>query len=342
MDAYVSEVSYDGTVNDDFYEFVLPAGTDPTGWSVVFYSATGTMISTMVLPALASSIAGQDVYVYEKGAGAPQLSAGDGIALVDDLGTVVHFVSFGGPEFTAINGGAAGMTSTDIGSATGANSLATFDDGATYQEQVTPTPGTVPCMAEGTRIATPTGLRAIETLRPGDLISCHDGHSLPLLLLRRKVQALPRALPAHKRPVLIRAGALGDGRPAQDVIVSPQHRILCGSAGQLPWLYAEESLVPARTLLGLPRVRAMMGKRSITWWHLVLPQHALILAEGMVTETLLPGPQITRSLSAIERTALGPARDATPVRPILRPQTATRLLETQQARAERTRLRKRA
>lgn len=80
-------------------------------------------------------------------------------------------------------------------------------------------------------IDTPDGPRAVETLCVGDLVNTVDHGPQAIRWVRSGDHPLGGAT-VEDKPVLIKAGALGAGRPAQDLILSPQHRILVGRADQ--------------------------------------------------------------------------------------------------------------
>jgi len=117
---FVNELHYDNTGTDtgEAIEIAGPAGTDLTGWSIVLYNGNGGAVYDTI--ALSGMIPNQ-----MNGFGtlsfpiAPiQNGPPDGIALVDDTSTVRQFVSYEG-SFTAADGPASGMLSTDIGVAEG-------------------------------------------------------------------------------------------------------------------------------------------------------------------------------------------------------------------------------
>jgi hypothetical protein len=136
---------------------------------------------------------------------------------------------------------------------------------------------TVTCYAEGTRILTPGGEVPIEDLREGDLVvTVMDGATAPVRWKGwRRVQPMRHRRPEAVQPVRIRAGAFGSGRPHADLLVSPDHAI-----------YVDGVLVPARLLLnGVTIVQADVTE--ITYFHLELPEHAVILAQGLACESYL-------------------------------------------------------
>src|SRR5688572_12850326 len=114
----ISEIHYDNGGTDvlEGVEISGPAGQDLTGWKVVPYNGNGgTTYPPIVdlgglIPAKCSPRGVVVATVSGLQNGSP-----DGVALVDAAGVVVEFLSYEG-TFTAANGPAVGMTSTDIGS----------------------------------------------------------------------------------------------------------------------------------------------------------------------------------------------------------------------------------
>jgi len=114
---FINEIHYDNTGTDsgELIEIAGPAGTDLAGYSVVLYN--GANGATYDTDALSGAIPDQN-----NGFGAVSLSyasngiqngSPDGVALVQGS-TVIQFLSYEG-VFTATNGPAVGMVSTDIG-----------------------------------------------------------------------------------------------------------------------------------------------------------------------------------------------------------------------------------
>ena len=113
---FINEIHYDndGLDTGEFVEIAGPAGTDLTGWSIVFYnganqSSYGTEALTGTIPDLGHQMGMVSVNYEEIQNGAP-----DGLALVDPDDKVVQFLSYEG-TFTASGGPADGMSSSDIG-----------------------------------------------------------------------------------------------------------------------------------------------------------------------------------------------------------------------------------
>ena len=135
------------------------------------------------------------------------------------------------------------------------------------------------CYAAGTRIATPRGEVPIEALRVGDLVTCAgpDASVQPILWIGRiEAQLAGHPQPERAWPVLIRAGALGAGRPRRDLRVSPDHGV-----------FLEGALVPAKLLIDGVTILQERWWTAITYLHLELPEHAILLAEGLAAESWL-------------------------------------------------------
>lgn len=143
---FFNELHYDndGTDTGEAVEIVGPAGTDLTGWSVVRYNGNGG--ATYASPAASNGLSGPladagDGYGFTTvtyPANGLQNGSPDGVALVNAAGEVVQFLSYEG-TFTAANGPASGLTSTDIGVAEGSAtpvgfSLQLTGTGKTYQD----------------------------------------------------------------------------------------------------------------------------------------------------------------------------------------------------------------
>ena len=132
------------------------------------------------------------------------------------------------------------------------------------------------CYATGTRIATPEGEVAIEALREGDLVLTLEGEARAIIWLgHRRVNCTAQRKPQDVWPIRIRAHAFALGKPHRDLLVSPEHA-----------LYVDGFLMPARALVNGASIAQEMVDH-ITWWHLELATHDVILAEGMPAESYL-------------------------------------------------------
>ena len=117
---FINEIHYDNADTDlgEAVEIAGPAGTDLTGWSIVLYNGSPTVLAPYDTRGLSGTLAdlgdGFGVHVENFPANGIQNGSPDGIALVDNAGSVIQFLSYEG-AFTAVSGPASGMRSSDIG-----------------------------------------------------------------------------------------------------------------------------------------------------------------------------------------------------------------------------------
>ncbi len=224
------------------------------------------------------------------GASPDTLLGGDGADLLDGGGSEADLLDFGAgnDSFTYVDGmgpdtldGGSGadrlvlpnLSAWTVGS--GADGFTTYTlAGTTLQvrnwEQVV-------CFAQGTRIMTARGEVPVERLRAGALVLAADGTPSfrPIRWVgHRMVDVGLHRQPERVAPVLVKAGALGAGVPARDLRVSPDHA-----------LFLDGHLVPARLLVNGASILQQNWCRSITYWHVELEVHGLLIAEGAPVES---------------------------------------------------------
>lgn len=138
------------------------------------------------------------------------------------------------------------------------------------------------CFDAEARIATPYGLRRAADLAAGDLVVTVDSGARPLLWTAQRRVVGRDAL----TPVLIREGVLGNGAPLR---LSAQHMVMIRS-GRAEMLFGHaEVLVPIRALVDGRMIR-YAPTPHVTYVHLLLDRHELLLAEGAPCESLRAVP----------------------------------------------------
>ncbi|MBX5453289.1 MAG: Hint domain-containing protein [Acidobacteriia bacterium] len=153
-----------------------------------------------------------------------------------------------------------------------ANSFTLVADGTGGTDIVT----SVPCFAEGTRIATPKGMRPVEALDVGESVLTANGQQRQIIWIgKRWVDCRRHPEPEKVFPVRIRAGAFGPHLPAEDVLLSPDHAV-----------WAEGVLIPVRHLINGVSIRRE-HQQQICYYHIELASHELLLAEGLAVESYL-------------------------------------------------------
>ena len=161
----------------------------------------------------------------------------------------------------------------------------------------------MPCFAAGTLIETQNGLTRVEDLTVSDQVLTYDHGYQPLRWVG-SVELSPADLRANPklRPILIRADALGMGYPKQDLIVSPQHRVLVSSAIAQRMFNTKEVLIPAKALLALAGIERLEPcATGVTYFHLLFDDHQIVWSNGTPTESLYTGPHALNAVSPESR-----------------------------------------
>jgi hypothetical protein len=137
--------------------------------------------------------------------------------------------------------------------------------------------GTLPCFALGTRILTDAGEVPVQAIRVGDLVpGQRSGKLRPVCWVgRRTLELATHARPWDVAPVCVRAHALAPGRPRRDLLLSPDHSVL-----------VQGVLIPVRYLINGRTVLQQRPAR-VTYLHVELDGHDVLLAEGLPCESFL-------------------------------------------------------
>lgn len=133
----------------------------------------------------------------------------------------------------------------------------------------------IPCVVRGTMIRTPDGDVPVEALAIGDQVVSVDGTVKQVRWIGRRSYA--RAFIERNpkvAPIRIQAGALGDGTPTADLIVSPEHA-----------LYLNDALIPARFLTNGDTISPISSLESVDYYHLELDGPDVVWTNGAPTET---------------------------------------------------------
>ncbi len=209
----------------------------------------------------------------------------DGIVASDGDPVTVTFTLAGAPfqlQLLAVCDIAGGAVFTDGWGGYFLFSAGPLRLGATYDAtpgygQFAAGPPAPACFAAGTRIETHRGLVAVEALRPGDRVrTLLGGAAAPVVWTGfRRVNCATAADPARAWPVRVLAGAFGPGCPRRDVRLSADHAVFVGGV-----------LVPVRYLVNDASI-AVEPTDYVTYWHVELPHHDVLLADGLPAESYL-------------------------------------------------------
>ncbi|KUF12631.1 Hint domain-containing protein [Pseudoponticoccus marisrubri] len=178
------------------------------------------------------------------------------------------------------------------------------------------------CFDAAARIDTPRGLVPAGALSVGQTVRTWDGPPRPIRWIgRRRASIAPRHAPIRFAP-----GSIGNFGALK---LSPQHRVLIRDPRAELQHGSAEVLVPARALVDGRRIR-QVPRRQVTYVHLLLDRHAIVLAEGAPCESLLPGGREAQMLPPPDRAAIRRVTDGDPMpacRPVLTGAEARALLD---------------
>jgi autotransporter passenger strand-loop-strand repeat protein len=262
------------TLNSGSIEFVDPGGAasatmvNSGGAEVV--SSGGTAISTIVdsggieMVVSSSTVSLTTVNLGGSIDAVELIYASGGSATVNTSGLLT--VSVNGATYTQQLAG----DYTDVAFQLAPGPMALADTGVLITAEVR-------CFRSGTRILTDRGEIAVENLQIGDLAHTIRGETpAPITWIgHRHVDCARHPHPQKVWPVRVAAGAFGPGRPHTDLFLSPDHAV-----------YIDDVLIPIRHLINAGTITQIPTDR-VTYYHLELPHHDILLAQGLPTESFL-------------------------------------------------------
>ena len=143
-------------------------------------------------------------------------------------------------------------------------------------------PQAVTCFATGTAIRTARGDVAVERLEVGDLAVTAGGALRPIRWIGHRRITREGGLDFETQPICVHSGAFGVGLPSRDLRLSPGHPVLVGADED----GAGGHLVPVMCLVNGTTVRRE-AVAHVTYWHVELDAHDILLAEGLPAESYL-------------------------------------------------------
>lgn len=233
-------------------------------------------------------------------------------------------ITIGGTTYTNPQGGTYELTFTDSNGVTHTEDFYAWNTGSNHV--FVPAPGSafdsgsvllsatgwknwtsgfawsdVTCFTSGTLIETATGPIAIEDIGVGDLVLTTDG--LKPVRWIGKTPVSTAALLGNPKlfPIRITAGALGEGLPKRDLLVSRQHRMLVRSPIARRMFGTSDVLVHAIKLTQLAGIYVDQSVCDVTYYHMLFDGHQVVFAEGAPSESLYTGPEALKAISTEAR-----------------------------------------
>lgn len=184
-------------------------------------------------------------------------------------------------------------------SADNEDGIVTFDDGSTMT--FSEIENVIPCFTPGTLIATARGERRVEDLQVGDRIITRDNGIQEIAWVGHKqFNGAELVRNPHLKPVLIKAGSLGNDLPERDMLVSPNHRLLVASDATQLYFEESEVLAAAKHLVGSAGIHRVDVTQT-TYIHFMFERHEVVLSDGAWTESFQPGDYSLKGIGADQR-----------------------------------------
>ena len=135
----------------------------------------------------------------------------------------------------------------------------------------------VSCFVPDTCIRTTQGDVPVQSLAIGDEVVTASGETRPVRWIgHRRIDLTRHPAPELARPIRIQTDAIADGVPARDLLLSPDHAVLL-----------DGMLVPVRLLVNGASIVQETDWPSVTYFHVELDAHDILLAENLPAESYL-------------------------------------------------------
>jgi len=175
------------------------------------------------------------------------------------------------------------------------------DGNVTGSFQFTEIEEVIPCFTPGTLIATPKGERLVEELQIGDKVITRDNGLQEIRWIGEKgLTGVDFARNPHLKPILIKAGSLGNGLPERDTLYSPNHRVLVNNEKTALFFDEREVLVAAKHLVGAAGIHEV-DVMGTTYIHFMFDHHEVVLSNGSWTESFQPGDMSLKGVGDAQR-----------------------------------------
>jgi hypothetical protein len=256
--------------------FIVNANTFDAGQAIVFEDATDTLVIGQIVNGGSAGVSGQVPTIAPGAMNLLQAGGFDAQIWGYQAGDKIDFNNMIVSSDSIVNGNTLDLfdsSNTLLGSLTFFNKAGNKPLALAGMQAAA---AQIACFAEGTMIETVTGPRRVESLAVGDeVVTLLGGPGQIVWVGSRRVDCARHPRPETVWPVRIAAGAFGQGVPVRDLFVSPDHAV-----------FINDVLVPARLLINGTSI-VQVKRDHVKYYHLELPEHAAILAEGLAVESYL-------------------------------------------------------
>ncbi|MCJ2033300.1 Hint domain-containing protein, partial [Methylobacterium sp. J-068] len=272
------------------YTFSTPANssfTVTTGDNAGSYTIDGTAYSGYAITGITGTFNGQQITELLGPGGTLQQdtdSNGRGAAgPYDNIVFINNTQGSGGSSYGIDQYGIGFRTATTDYAVFYSNSSFGYQSNGNFNNTSTLRSSNAPCYVTGTCIRTFREGNEIdvpvEVLAVGDLAVTASGAHRPVRWIgHRRLDCTRQAVPSSVMPVRVAAHAFGENRPARDLLVSPAHAICVDLMGEV--------LIPAIRLVNGTTI-AQVPVEHVTYWHVELDSHDILLAENLPAESYL-------------------------------------------------------
>jgi hypothetical protein len=137
-----------------------------------------------------------------------------------------------------------------------------------------PTNNTVPCFPTGTRIATASGYKTVESLVQNELVLTSDGRQVPVKIYGKRIAVTD----SRTAPYVVPKGSLGHNSPSATLTLSPDHAFLVRKG---VWM------LPIRAAQLSSKVKQIGVGEPVAYYHLECPNYLQdnLVVDGVVVES---------------------------------------------------------
>lgn len=162
----------------------------------------------------------------------------------------------------------------------------------------------IPYFTPSTLIATLRGEVPVESLQVGDKVVTRDNGIQEIRWVgERTLSGQELRQNSHLQPIFITRGALGNGLPERDMIVSPNRRLLISSDRTQLYFDEHEVLVAAKHLVGSHGIHAIEAI-GVNYVYFMFDRHEIVLSNGAWTESFQPADMTLKGMGNAQRSEI--------------------------------------